>query len=1421
MQIINPSLVLTFTRTNQSVTTQSLVKDSISITEQLYNGLKASSNTVSLSLVQDNVPIYQDGPTLIEAIIAENADITAVLKDGNVILYTGYLSDNYSWGVGLHGEDVFKINLEGVGTRLLNKPFINSEGACIREKFSDLIDQIKTKCQNLFTVIYDSSLSSADWQTIKDKYLINKVTSKVSCQTLLDEICFELGLVYYFNNYGNLVLSKTNIEAQASKLVLSADEEGETADCYFYVSGSQAVSLSKKAKQYKQVKVKYSTIKDSGSVVPVYALTDKLTIAPEQWWDGQFHTETIYDLTLDEFFQSGKTYYINTASGYQPATVTVGDPIPEGQYYEYAGGAATVNMSDLQEGHEIIYVYPSTVLPNLSNQNTSYSSGGVNYVTTSGGFNNSRWTLKQHGNTDRLEVLIDNTQTVGTQTVYTSFRAGARIITKDGTASIYRAFEDLTANSENQYEYEAKWIHSKSDVKSLTELLNNYYAYCNNTYTFYTKGDLDLGSVVRLKENLMSGLDVNVFLTARQYTCYGQMEGLYKYTAQAVSEFDLTPTVSDEIITPYIEPPALRTTSVRYAASSDNINPPSSGWSDTVPDLDPINCYLWQEETIVYVNGYTEVRYAVIGAYGDRGLSRIFEIEVSPSNFIQDRRRTDSQTFTIECNIQGYEGTPTISFYYSDEDQDNPYEYTASSVTFQIPYDNSHPSMVIKAELTGAPTQHYTVSAIDETEKYLYFGQFGIDTSSYFDSDGQLIPENYSQIDWSPLDIQLGSNEKFIEGDSFFNNYSESGFEDYYIYVYQAEKWIPISFSTFSNGIKSDICGKAQKDVLSTIQPGTVTKSDYGYFNTIIAGTITSDFIGSQEIEVQNGGFIYAGDVDTTQPAGSRVGSSGAGFCFDSLGNAELSNIRVTGDSTIEGGSTVLGTLINYDANGNPVFRTVKDTNTRVSMSGSKVDGTSAPSAYVWSEFFNYFNNEITTKLTDGTAYNASGTMGGTWDSTSITSKAIRGVRYYATAPDTAFSQDPQYGMINGIEGDLNSNQVETKTIWTNTGRNTVHFDHVTAYPKTESGPLGQQTQAGSFSIDVCNSGGAVIRTFIDAGTQGPSASTRGFERTASNIDVPPGGFIQARWGTWGWSRRGSHGWVKLFYRDSDNFTQGINLIVSNGSVYNSNDVIPNLSSYSTYAQSLTITGTSVSFDITMTAASSWPSSIEKYYRFSYTQSPGTTSTITTSIFDSQSFSYRGTAYTITSATFNNSMLKVRTTSGHSFEFYTAAGYYYPRHSFSIVTLGEELGAYMRSVMPTDDALNHNIGASTNYDSGNPQRWDTGFFTSLDVSQGIVSKTINSSWYVPIITANYTITDAFEVGTMRPYFINSSSTISLTMPGDSSQNYVILALNVVTAVLIAAGKSPRYIAVNGGSSTNITWTGTAEPYMLVYVLRIS
>lgn len=90
-----------------------------------------------------------------------------------------------------------------------------------------------------------------------------------------------------------------------------------------------------------------------------------------------------------------------------------------------------------------------------------------------------------------------------------------------------------------------------------------------------------------------------------------------------------------------------------------------------------------------------------------------------------------------------------------------------------------------------------------------------------------------------------------------------------------------------------------------------------------------------------------------------------------------------------------------------------------------------------------------------------------------------------------------------------------------------------------------------------------------------------------------------------------------------------------------------------------------------------------------------------------------------------------------------------------------------------------------------------------------------------VLTADTTLPDDIDVNRMKFYLVNNSSTISITMPGDSSRSYVILCWNVIAAALVAAGKNPHYETKAGGESLSLSWTSAAEPYVLLSVMRLN
>ena len=96
MTLIEPQLILTFEDedivvSGQEILSKHIVKGSVRFHYQLLDNLVSSSDQVTLQLTRD-CPSIAD-------IIKADKDVHAALKNGDITLFTGFLSTNHNWSV--------------------------------------------------------------------------------------------------------------------------------------------------------------------------------------------------------------------------------------------------------------------------------------------------------------------------------------------------------------------------------------------------------------------------------------------------------------------------------------------------------------------------------------------------------------------------------------------------------------------------------------------------------------------------------------------------------------------------------------------------------------------------------------------------------------------------------------------------------------------------------------------------------------------------------------------------------------------------------------------------------------------------------------------------------------------------------------------------------------------------------------------------------------------------------------------------------------------------------------------------------------------------------------------------------------------------------------------------------------------------
>lgn len=480
--ITEPSLELLFLgndlkmdRPNeQTITKEFIIKHTITFKKQLLNELKSASNQVTLLIDKECVSI--------EDVIATDGDVKAILKDGEQVLFTGYISTNFSWTITQRGKQALEITIEDVGSRLLGKSFIKNGRHLFNCKADEAILQI---CNVANIVVSD-----------KNYPLNHKVTklvdSSVTCKELLEKLVYELGYVYYFDELGHLCLFEINCSNFADLPTLDKDD--------LYVVGGKAISLNKKIRSYKSARVSFKQLETASNYLVYRNTTGQSEAHPycyfqlegNQYFDGlEFYSQQQWEENLIDTFRNPPLIEACNASA----------------------------ESSIVGSNEIISI--SNIRVDFASQSGSVSCN----ITEAGG---PYLQIEAH-NSSQLPYFI------------TKMDAYADIIFVKDLNIIRTAdvIEELDS-SDNLISEELEFVHSRALAQEHANRLSQYHRYANSQYFFFSKRELTLGTVVKVIDNAFSNLEVNVLLVAKAYT---DESSIIKYSAVGISPFDLNASV--------------------------------------------------------------------------------------------------------------------------------------------------------------------------------------------------------------------------------------------------------------------------------------------------------------------------------------------------------------------------------------------------------------------------------------------------------------------------------------------------------------------------------------------------------------------------------------------------------------------------------------------------------------------------------------------------------------------------------------------------------------------------------------------------------------------------------------------------------------------------------------------------------------
>ena len=471
MKLNSPSLILNFSETPlsgnpavQTIGSADIVNRSIRIHQQLLNGLRSSSNQVTLQLSR-MCPSIED-------IIASDSNILTVLLEGSDVLFTGYLSTNWTWVVTAKGEQNLNITIEDVGTRLLERPFIQS-GRHLLDCTTD--EAILAICSACGITVSPSRIRITE-------HVTKVIEASDTCRTIMEQMLYEVGFAYYFDNHGELRVFEINCESTEGIPVLN--------NTNLIVVGSTAINLSKNIRQYRAARVSFTEIGRATDYLVYSNNTERddshpycnLTLEPGEHFDGtEIYTPEKWAIeTADEFREPAQIEACNAASE-----------------TEIVGSGKIIAISNIH--------------PDIEKE-----SGLTCTIIESGG----------------PYLSIDAHNPTASSRSFSKMDAYADIVYEKST-EVVRTGAIVSDNTLNE---DLSFVHERTLASRHANLLSEYHKYCSSKYTFYSKEDLNLGTIVRLNDDIFSGLDVSVLLVARTISDASEV---ISYTAVGISVFDL------------------------------------------------------------------------------------------------------------------------------------------------------------------------------------------------------------------------------------------------------------------------------------------------------------------------------------------------------------------------------------------------------------------------------------------------------------------------------------------------------------------------------------------------------------------------------------------------------------------------------------------------------------------------------------------------------------------------------------------------------------------------------------------------------------------------------------------------------------------------------------------------------------------
>lgn len=241
---MNPNITFTIDGVDTSITSLDILKNSLEITAILYNDLSPATNKASFSILRSSAII----PKLLAT---DSRKIQVVIKDGATPIFTGFLTDSYSWDISSRGKSDVKLSAEDVGIKLLKAIWVSEGGVSTIKNDIHLCNPANPENSLVHIVATLSGVTvDAFVPTITKTVDLSVEDSKgTTYWDVLTSALKDFGYVFYFTTLGRLSLYDFKRSSITSNGFL--DSSSIISD------GGVAVKIQKKLRQYNQVRISW------------------------------------------------------------------------------------------------------------------------------------------------------------------------------------------------------------------------------------------------------------------------------------------------------------------------------------------------------------------------------------------------------------------------------------------------------------------------------------------------------------------------------------------------------------------------------------------------------------------------------------------------------------------------------------------------------------------------------------------------------------------------------------------------------------------------------------------------------------------------------------------------------------------------------------------------------------------------------------------------------------------------------------------------------------------------------------------------------------------------------------------------------------------------------------------------------------